>query len=90
MRTYEPLEVKNGLEQAFLMGYNIRVDTIKSRNENLSFFISFRRRLMFVERTYRNKHFLNNTVIEERPLIMFEDNGSFFIDIWYDDLEFYI
>ena len=88
MRTYESLEVKNVLEQTFLMGYDIRVDTVKSRNENLSFFISFRRQLMFVEQICRNKHFF--TVIEERPLVMLKNNGSFFIEIWYDNLEFYI
>ena len=90
MRTYESLEIINNLEQSFLRGYDIRIDTIKSRNENLSFFISFIRRLMFVEQICRNKHFLNNIVIEERPLVMLKNNGSFFIELWYDDLEFYI
>ena len=91
MRTYESLEVKNNLEQAFLMGYDIRMDTIKSRNENLSFFISFRRQLMFVEQICRNKHFLNNIIVEEHPLVMLKNNdGSFSIEVWYDELEFYI
>ena len=91
MRNYESLEIINDLECSFLRGCDIRIDTIKSRNENLSFFISFGRLLMFVEQVCRNKHFLNNTAIEERPLVMLKNNdGSFFIELWYDDLEFYI
>ena len=91
MRTYESLKVENNLEQSFLRGYLIRMNTIKSKNENLSFIISFTRRLMFVERIRRNKHFLNNPIIEELPLIMLKNNdGSFSIEIWYDELEFYI
>jgi len=89
MRTYESLKVKNDLELCFLRSYEIRTGTKKSRNENLSFFISFLRRLMFVEQICRNKHFLNNIIVEERPLVMLKNNGSFSIEVWYDELEFY-
>ena len=91
MRIYESLEIINDLEQSFLRGYNIRTDTIKSRNENLSFIISFTRRLIFVEQIRRSKHFLNDIIVEERPLVMLKNNdGSFSIEVWYDDLEFYV
>ena len=92
MRTYESLEVKNDLEQCFLRGYAIRTDTKKSRNENVYFTISFTKRLMFVEHIDRNGFFFPyNTITEERPLVMFKNNdGSFSVEVWYDDLEFYI
>ena len=92
MRTYESLEVKNDLEQCFLRGYAIRTDTKKSRNENVSFTIFFTKRLIFVERIDRDRFFFPyNTIIEERPLVMLKNNdGSFFIEVWYDELEFYI
>lgn len=90
MRTYESLEVKNNLERAFLRGYEIRMDTKKSRNEDVSFIISFRRQLMFVEHVRRTEYFLNSIIIEERPLVMLKNNDSFFIEVWYDNLELYL
>ena len=92
MRTYESLEVKNNLEQSFLRGYAIRTDTKKSRNENVSFTIFFTKRLMFVEHIDRNRFFFPyNPIIEERPLVMLKNNDdSFSIEVWYDDLEFYL
>ena len=90
MRTYESLEVKTNSERAFLRGYQIRMDTKKSRNADVSVIISFRRQLTFVEHVRRTEYFLNSIIIEERPLVMLKNNDSFFIEVWYDNLELYL
>ena len=86
MRNYESFKIEGDLEKAFYRGWTARVYSNTKNTNIFSFTISFSHFKVWVE-VLKGKG--RNIFIEkELPLVTFENNTI--VEVWYDELEFYI
>ena len=87
MRNYESFKIEGDLEKAFYRGWTVRVYSNTKNTNIFSFIISFSHFKVWVEVLEGKGH---NIFVDEKelPLVTFENNTV--VEVWYDELEFYI